>query len=327
MINPNRYDDMVYRRCGQSGLLLPAISLGLWHNFGSIDDYSNSKEMLLEAFNLGITHFDVANNYGPIPGEAEATLGRILTEELRGYRDEIVISTKAGWEMWPGPYGTLGSKKHLSASLDKSLRRMGLDYVDIFYSHRRDPVTPLEETMGALASAVKQGKALYVGISGYNPLDAKKASTILKSMGVPCLIHQTSYSMLNRNAEDGLIDVLKHEGIGSTAYCPLAQGLLTDKYLDGNIPIGSRASKAMSGLDEATITTELVEKLNKLNEIAANREQTLAQMALAWVLRPNGVTSALIGASKPEQIIENVATLKNITFTSEELEAIEEVLK
>ncbi|MFQ9696604.1 MAG: aldo/keto reductase, partial [Zhenhengia sp.] len=243
MINANRYDKMVYRRCGHSGILLPALSLGLWHNFGKVDNYENSKEMIVTAFNLGITHFDLANNYGPPYGSAEETFGRVLKEDLKGYRDELLISTKAGWDMWPGPYGNFGSRKYLIASLDQSLKRMGLDYVDIFYSHRRDPETPLEETMGALASTVHQGKALYVGISSYNALDTKKAATILKNMGVPCLIHQPSYSIMNRWIEEGLTDVLRQEGIGSIAFCPLDQGLLTSKYLDGTIPEGSRASK------------------------------------------------------------------------------------
>lgn len=285
MINANRYDKMVYRRCGHSGILLPALSLGLWHNFGKVDNYENSKEMILTAFNLGITHFDLANNYGPPYGSAEETFGRVLKEDLKGYRDELLISTKAGWDMWPGPYGNFGSRKYLIASLDQSLKRMGLDYVDIFYSHRRDPETPLEETMGALASTVHQGKALYVGISSYNALDTKKAATILKNMGVPCLIHQPSYSMMNRWIEEGLTDVLRQEGIGSIAFCPLDQGLLTSKYLDGTIPEGSRASKEYSYLSAESITSELLDKIRKLNEVAKRRGQTLAQMALAWTLR------------------------------------------
>lgn len=327
MINANRYDKMIYRRCGHSGILLPALSLGLWHNFGKVDDYENSKAMILTAFNLGITHFDLANNYGPPYGSAEETFGQVLKQELKGYRDELLISTKAGWDMWPGPYGNLGSRKYLLASLDQSLKRMGLDYVDIFYSHRRDPDTPLEETMGALATAVHQGKALYVGISSYNPLDTKKAATILKNMGVPCLIHQPSYSMTNRWIEDGLIDVLKQEGIGSIAFCPLDQGLLTNKYLDGNIPLDSRASKEHSYLNAESITPELLTKLRQLNEVAKRRNQTLAQMALAWTLREGGVTSALIGASRPAQIEENVKALDNLEFSREELVMIDHIIK
>ncbi|MDU6360232.1 L-glyceraldehyde 3-phosphate reductase [Zhenhengia yiwuensis] len=327
MINANRYDKMVYRRCGHSGILLPALSLGLWHNFGKVDNYENSKEMILAAFNLGITHFDLANNYGPPYGSAEETFGRVLKEDLKGYRDELLISTKAGWDMWPGPYGNFGSRKYLIASLDQSLKRMGLDYVDIFYSHRRDPETPLEETMGALASTVHQGKALYVGISSYNALDTKKAATILKNMGVPCLIHQPSYSMMNRWIEEGLTDVLRQEGIGSIAFCPLDQGLLTSKYLDGTIPEGSRASKEYSYLSAESITSELLDKIRKLNEVAKRRGQTLAQMALAWTLREGGVTSALIGASHKAQIEENVKALDNLEFSREELIMIDHIVK
>ncbi len=327
MINANRYDKMVYRRCGHSGILLPALSLGLWHNFGKVDNYENSKEMILTAFNLGITHFDLANNYGPPYGSAEETFGRVLKEDLKGYRDELLISTKAGWDMWPGPYGNFGSRKYLIASLDQSLKRMGLDYVDIFYSHRRDPETPLEETMGALASAVHQGKALYVGISSYNALDTKKAATILKNMGVPCLIHQPSYSMMNRWIEEGLTDVLRQEGIGSIAFCPLDQGLLTSKYLDGTIPEGSRASKEYSYLSAESITPQLLDKIRKLNEVAKKRGQTLAQMALAWTLREGGVTSALIGASHKAQIEENVKALDNLEFSREELIMIDHIVK
>ncbi|MDU6854182.1 MAG: L-glyceraldehyde 3-phosphate reductase [Zhenhengia sp.] len=327
MINANRYDKMVYRRCGHSGILLPALSLGLWHNFGKVDNYENSKEMILTAFNLGITHFDLANNYGPPYGSAEETFGRVLKEDLKGYRDELLISTKAGWDMWPGPYGNFGSRKYLIASLDQSLKRMGLDYVDIFYSHRRDPETPLEETMGALASTVHQGKALYVGISSYNALDTKKAATILKNMGVPCLIHQPSYSIMNRWIEEGLTDVLRQEGIGSIAFCPLDQGLLTSKYLDGTIPEGSRASKEHSYLSAESITSELLDKIRKLNEVAKRRGQTLAQMALAWTLREGGVTSALIGASHKAQIEENVKALDNLEFSREELIMIDHIVK
>ena len=283
--------------------------------------------MILTAFNLGITHFDLANNYGPPYGSAEETFGRVLKEDLKGYRDELLISTKAGWDMWPGPYGNFGSRKYLIASLDQSLKRMGLDYVDIFYSHRRDPETPLEETMGALASTVHQGKALYVGISSYNALDTKKAATILKNMGVPCLIHQPSYSMMNRWIEEGLTDVLRQEGIGSIAFCPLDQGLLTSKYLDGTIPEGSRASKEYSYLSAESITSELLDKIRKLNEVAKRRGQTLAQMALAWTLREGGVTSALIGASHKAQIEENVKALDNLEFSREELIMIDHIVK
>lgn len=292
-----------------------------------VDNYENSKEMILTAFNLGITHFDLANNYGPPYGSAEETFGRVLKEDLKGYRDELLISTKAGWDMWPGPYGNFGSRKYLIASLDQSLKRMGLDYVDIFYSHRRDPETPLEETMGALASAVHQGKALYVGISSYNALDTKKAATILKNMGVPCLIHQPSYSMMNRWIEEGLTDVLRQEGIGSIAFCPLDQGLLTSKYLDGTIPEGSRASKEYSYLSAESITPQLLDKIRKLNEVAKKRGQTLAQMALAWTLREGGVTSALIGASHKAQIEENVKALDNLEFSREELIMIDHIVK
>ena len=327
MINANRYDKMVYRRCGHSGILLPALSLGLWHNFGKVDNYENSKEMILAAFNLGITHFDLANNYGPPYGSAEETFGRVLKEDLKGYRDELLISTKAGWDMWPGPYGNFGSRKYLIASLDQSLKRMGLDYVDIFYSHRRDPETPLEDSMGALSYTVHQGKALYVGISSYNALDTKKAATILKNMGVPCLIHQPSYSMMNRWIEEGLTDVLRQEGIGSIAFCPLDQGLLTSKYLDGTIPEGSRASKEYSYLSAESITSELLDKIRKLNEVAKRRGQTLAQMALAWTLREGGVTSALIGASHKAQIEENVKALDNLEFSREELIMIDHIVK
>ncbi|MGL4362082.1 MAG: L-glyceraldehyde 3-phosphate reductase [Cellulosilyticaceae bacterium] len=327
MIDSARYDNMVYKRCGNSGLLLPAISLGLWHNFGNVDAYENSKDMVLQAFNLGITHFDLANNYGPPAGSAEEVFGQILQEELKEYRDELIISTKAGWEMWPGPYGNNGSRKYLLASLDQSLKRMGIDYVDIFYSHRRDINTPLEETMGALATAVQQGKALYVGISSYNTLDTKKACSILKNMGVPCLVHQPSYSMLNRGIEDGLIDMLKQIGMGSVAFCPLAQGLLTDKYLGGSIPENSRAAKEHGALKEEHITEEVLDKVTKLNQIAIRRGQTLAQMAIAWTIRPGGVTSAIIGASNPRQIVENVKALDNMIFTEEELNEIEEILK
>ena len=319
----NRYNEMIYNRCGKSGLKLPAISLGLWHNFGGVDIYENSRAMVWRAFDLGITHFDLANNYGPPPGSAEENFGRILKSDLSGYRDEMIISTKAGYRMWPGPYGEWGSRKNLLSSLDQSLKRMNLDYVDIFYSHRPDPETPLEETMSALDQAVKQGKALYAGISSYNSEQTKKASDILKRLGTPCLIHQPSYSILNRWIEDGLQEVLGEEGIGSIAFCPLAQGLLTNKYLSG-IPEDSRAAKPWGFLKKDRITEEVLLKIKLLNEIASNRGQSLAQMSLAWVLRNNKVTSALIGASKVSQIEENVKALEKLDFTQDELTRIDD---
>ena len=321
----NRYSVMKYNRCGRSGLKLPAISLGLWHNFGGVDVFENSRAMIRRAFDLGITHFDLANNYGPPPGSAEENFCKILKLDFKGYRDEMIISTKAGHNMWPGPYGEWGSKKHLIASLDQSLKRMGLDYVDIFYSHRPDPETPLEETMAALDLAVRQGKALYVGISKYDEHQTKKAAAILRQLGTPCLIHQPSYSMLNRWIENGLQDVLEEEGIGTIAFCPLAQGLLTDKYLNG-IPAHSRAASQHGFLKADDVTEEVVAKVRSLNEIAKERGQSLAQMALAWVLRGGRVTSALIGASKVSQIEENVAALNNLEFSQEELRRIDEIL-
>lgn len=321
-----RYDSMVYNRCGESGLKLPAISLGLWHNFGGVDVFENSRAMIRRAFDLGITHFDLANNYGPPPGSAEENFGRILKEDLAGYRDEMIISTKAGYRMWPGPYGEWGSKKYLIASLDQSLKRMDIDYVDIFYSHRPDPDTPLEETMSALDLAVRQGKALYVGISSYDADQTKEAIEILNELGTPCLIHQPSYSMFNRWIEDGLQDVLEEEGVGSIAFCPLAQGLLTDKYLSG-VPGDSRAAKPTGALSSNEITGDKLEKIKALNYMAAERGQSLAQMALAWVLRDGKVTSALIGASKVGQIEENVEALNNLKFTEEELTKIDNILK
>lgn len=318
----DRYKTMKYNRCGRSGLKLPAISLGLWWNFGGVDTLENSRAMILRAFDLGITHFDLANNYGPPVGSAEQTFGRILKQDMIGYRDELVISTKAGWGMWPGPYGDWGSRKYLVASLDQSLQRMGLDYVDIFYSHRPDPETPLEETMGALDHIVRQGKALYVGISSYSAEQTAKASAILKNLGTPCLIHQPSYSIFNRWIEDGLLDVLGDDGIGCIAFTPLAQGLLTNKYL-GGIPEGSRIAKPHTYIKADQITEDKVAKVRKLNDIAGARGQSLAQMALAWVLRDPRVTSALIGASKVEQIDENVAALNNLAFSAEELAAID----
>lgn len=321
----NRYDIMKYNRVGRSGLKLPAVSLGLWHNFGGVDSLENSRAIIHKAFDLGITHFDLANNYGPPPGSAEENFGRILKQDLAAYRDEMVISTKAGYHMWKGPYGEWGSRKYMLSSLDQSLKRMGLDYVDIFYHHRPDPDTPLEETMGALDSVVRQGKALYAGISNYKADQAREAIRILKQLGTPCLIHQPSYSMLNRWIEDGLQDVLEEEGVGSIVFSPLAQGLLSDKYLTG-IPEDSRAAKAHGFLKAKDVTEEKLDKIKKLNGLAQQRGQTLAQMAIAWILRGNRVTSVLVGASKVSQIEDNVAALNNLEFTSDELNRIEEIL-
>jgi L-glyceraldehyde 3-phosphate reductase len=324
--NPQRYEEMPYRRVGRSGLRLPAVSLGLWYNFGGVDVEANARAMLRRSFDLGITHFDLANNYGPPPGSAEELLGRALKTDFAGYRDELIISTKAGWRMWPGPYGEYGSRKYLLASLDQSLMRMGLDYVDIYYSHRPDTRTPLEETMGALDSAVRQGKALYVGISSYNAEQTRRAAAILRDLGTPCLIHQPSYSMFDRWIEDdGLLDVLDEEGIGCIVFSPLKQGLLTDKYLHG-IPEGSRAKKEGSYFREKDVDEALVEKARRLNEIAKERGQSLAQMALAWTLRRPQVTSVLIGASSVDQIEENVAMLDHAEFSDDELARIEEIV-
>ena len=319
-----RYDKMHYRRCGASGLLLPAVSLGLWHNFGSNGNFDTMTDMCRTAFDCGITHFDLANNYGPVPGAAEENFGRILKKTFQGYRDELIISTKAGYDMWPGPYGNWGSKKYLVASLDQSLKRMGLDYVDIFYHHRPDPDTPLEETARALDGIVKSGKALYVGISNYNAEQTKRAVQILRENGTPCLIHQMKYSMFNRAPENGLLAVLKEEGVGSIAFCPLAQGLLTDKYLHG-IPDGSRATKSVF-LHESDVTPQVIDKVSRLNEVAARRGQTLAQMALSWVLRENQVTTVLIGASKVKQIEDNVKIIGHLDFSEEEILTIEKIL-
>lgn len=321
-----RYEEMKYNRCGKSGILLPAISLGLWHNFGEINSFENCREMIKTAFDLGITHFDLANNYGPPYGSAEESFGKILNKDLKNYRDELIISSKAGYDMWPGPYGDHGSRKYLVASLDQSLKRMGLDYVDIFYHHRPDPETPIEETMTALDHLVRQGKALYVGLSNYNAEQTKKAVKILKELGTPCLIHQASYSMFNRWIENGLQDVLKEDGVGTIAFMPLQQGLLTNKYLK-EIPKDSRAASGSKFLHESDITEEKINKVRELNEIASQRGQSLAQMALAWVLREGRVTSALIGASRPSQIIENVQAINNLEFSREELELIEKILK
>jgi len=320
-----RYQQMVYNRCGRSGIKLPAISLGLWHNFGGVDMFENCRQMLWKAFDSGITHFDLANNYGPPLGSAEETFGNILKNDFAHYRDEMIISTKAGYYMWPGPYGDWGSKKYLVSSLDQSLKRMQLDYVDIFYSHRPDPETPVEETMAALNHIVRQGKALYVGISNYKADQAKIAISILNELGTPCLIHQPKYSMFERWVEDGLLNVLEEQGVGCIAFSPLAQGLLTNKYLNG-IPEGSRASKAHGFLKPEMITDEKISKVQKLNAIAESRRQTLAQMALAWVLKDKRVTSVLIGASSVEQLDDNLETLNKLEFSEEELSKIESIL-
>ncbi len=316
-----RYDQMTYRRCGRSGLRLPAISLGLWHNFGHDRPLELGRSIVRRAFDLGITHFDLANNYGPPYGSAEENFGRLLATDLRPYRDELIVSTKAGYDMWPGPYGEWGSRKYLLASLDQSLRRLGLDYVDIFYSHRLDPDTPLEETMGALDAAVRQGKALYAGISSYSAGKTREAAAVLRGLGTPLLIHQPSYSLLNRWIEDGVLDALEDEGIGCIAFSPLAQGLLTDKYL-GGVPEGSRASRGVY-FTRDLITDETVAKVRALNELAAGRGQSLAQTAIAWVLRDPRVTSALVGASSVAQLEANVAALDRLEFTDDELAEID----
>ena len=321
----SRYEEMEYRRSGRSGLKLPAVSLGLWHNFGGVDTVATAREMVLRAFDLGVTHFDLANNYGPPPGSAEETFGQILRKDLAPYRDELIISSKAGYYMWSGPYGEWGSRKYLIASLDQSLRRMGLEYVDIFYSHRPDPETPLEETMAALDQVVRQGKALYVGISSYTPEQTQRAAAILRQLGTPCLIHQPAYSMFRRWVEDGLLDVLAEEGIGCIAFSPLAQGLLSNKYLAG-VPEDSRAAKPHGFLKTDQITEQRMAQVRALNEIAAGRGQTLAQMAIAWVLRHPGMTSALVGASRVSQVEDNVAALRNLAFGADELAAIEGIL-
>jgi len=321
----NRYEKMKYLRCGRSGVLLPRVALGLWHNFGSVDPLENQKKILFKAFDSGITHFDLANNYGPVPGSAEENFGRILKSDLQSYRDEMIISTKAGYTMWDGPYGDWGSRKYLVSSLDQSLKRMGLEYVDIFYHHRPDPHTPLEETMGALSDMVKQGKALYVGLSNYRSEDTRKAAEILRKNGTPCLIHQPRYNMFDRWVEeDGLLDTLKEEGIGCITFSPLAQGVLTDRYLNG-IPAGSRATKNVF-LKESDITEMKMEKVKKLNEVAIGRGQTLAEMALSWVLRKDRVTTVLIGASKESQIEDNIKIVEKLDFSEDELDAIETIL-
>lgn len=323
--NPSRYDSMTYQRSGRSGLLLPALSLGLWHNFGDVDDYLTAKGIVLKAFDMGITHFDLANNYGPPPGSAETNFGKMLKEELASHRDELIISSKAGYTMWDGPYGDWGSRKYLLASLDQSLQRMGLEYVDIFYSHRPDPNTPLEETMGALASAVQQGKATYVGISNYGPDQARAACQLLREMGTPCLIHQPKYSMFERWVEDGLLDVLEDEGVGCIPFSPLAQGLLTNRYLDG-IPADSRAAKSHGFLTEDRITPEVLQTVRSLNDIATARGQSLSQMAIAWLLKDPRITTVLIGVSSTGQLEQNLACLENREFSTEELEQIEGIL-
>ena len=320
-----RYDVMRYNRCGRSGLKLPAVALGRWHNFGGMDPFENCRALIHRAFDLGVTHFDLANNYGPPPGSAEEVFGRIVRQDLARYRDELVISTKAGWDMWPGPYGDWGSRKYLIASLDQSLKRMGLDYVDIFYHHRPDPETPLEETMGVLDYIVRSGRALYIGVSSYSPEQTRRAAQILRELGTPCLIHQPSYNMFDRWIEHGLLSVLGEEGIGCIVFCPLAQGLLTDRYLNG-IPEDSRAAKPHGYLSCDDVTEETLTKVHSLNTIARMRGQTMAQMALAWNLRHPGVTSVLIGASRVSQINQNVATLAKLEFTEEELDAIDRVL-
>jgi len=322
---PTRYQDMPYRRCGRSGLLLPAVSLGLWHNFGDVDAFDNGRAIVRLAFDRGITHFDLANNYGPPPGAAETHFGRLLREDFHAHRDELIISTKAGYVMWDGPYGNWGSKKYLTASLDQSLQRLGLEYVDIFYHHRPDPATPLAETMGALDLLVRQGKALYVGLSNYRPAEAAEAIGILRALGTPCLIHQPRYSMLERWVEDGLLDVLEREGVGCIPFSPLAQGMLTDKYLQG-IPADSRVAKASGFLQESQLTPERLTQIRALNAVARQRGQSLAPMALAWLLKDPRVTSVLIGASRPSQLADSLRCLESAPFAAEELATLNHIL-
>lgn len=324
LANSQRYENMMYNRTGKSGILLPALSLGLWHNFGFIDSIQNARNVLRCAFDLGITHFDLANNYGPPYGSAEENFGTILKKDFKNYRDELFIASKAGYDMWPGPYGNLGSRKYLISSLDQSLKRMGLDYVDIFYHHRPDPDTPLEETMGALADIVRQGKALYVGISNYKPKETQEAAQILKHLNVPFILHQARYSMFDRWVEDGLLDTLEANGVGCIAFSPLAQGMLTNKYLNG-IPKESRAAKDLTFLNVETVNST-IDKVKKLNTIAENRNQKLSQMALAWILRQPQVASVLIGASSPDQLKENVKALDDLQFSKEELDLIDRIL-
>ena len=326
LASSTRYDSMTYARCGRSGLYLPAVSLGLWHNFGGVDAYETGRAIVRRAFDRGVTHFDLANNYGPPPGSAEENFGKMLREDLNPYRDEIVISTKAGYRMWPGPYGEWGSRKYLLSSLDQSLQRMGIPYVDIFYSHRPDPDTPLEETLGAVATAVRQGKAIYAGISNYTAAQTREACRILRDFGCPCLIHQPKYSMYERWVEAELLDVLEQEGVGCIPFSPLAQGLLTDRYLHG-IPEGSRASKPHGFLKSNQVTPERIGQSQRLNEIAKRRGQSLAQLALSWVLRDSRITTVLIGASRVEQLDQNLGCLDKRDFSQDELAAIEEILK
>lgn len=324
--NPNRYDHAQYNRCGKSGLLLPAISLGLWHNFGDTESFENGRKIIRSAFDRGVTHFDLANNYGVPPGSAEENFGKILRKDFPGYlRDELIISSKAGWRMWPGPYGEFNSRKYLVASLDQSLKRMGVDYVDIFYSHRPDPDTPMEETMMALDSIVRSGKALYAGISSYDAAQSARAFEILKSLGTPCLIHQPKYSMLDRWVEDGLLDTLEQYGVGCIVFSPLAQGLLSGKYLNG-IPEDSRAKNPTGFLKESEVTERRIKQMRALNEIAAARGQSLSQMAIAWLLKDGRVTSVLVGVSREEQLLDNLGALNNLKFDTDELLAIEGVL-
>lgn len=324
--NSKRYDTMQYNRCGNSGLLIPLISLGLWHNFGGVDIYENSKKMIFKAFDLGITHFDLANNYGPPPGSAEETFGKIIRTELKSYRDEMIISSKAGYNMWAGPYGEWGSRKYMISSCDQSLKRLGLDYIDIFYSHRPDPDTPIEETMMALDQIVRSGKALYVGISNYSAKESQKAFDILNSLGTPCIVHQPKYNMFNRQVEDELLDVLENNGVGSVVFSPLYQGLLSDKYLKG-IPKDSRVAKAHGFLQSSEITSGKIKKIEKLNSIAVKRGQKMSQLALSWVLRDQRITSVIIGASKISHIEEAVGIQSKLEFTIEELNSIEKILK
>jgi L-glyceraldehyde 3-phosphate reductase len=321
----DRYQSMTYNRCGRSGLKLPAVSLGLWHNFGGVDAYETGRAIVRRAFDRGVTHFDLANNYGPPPGSAEESFGKMLREDLGRFRDELIISTKAGYLMWPGPYGEWGSRKYLLSSLDQSLKRMGLEYVDIFYSHRPDPETPMEETLGAVASAVQQGKALYAGVSNYTAEQTREACRILRDLGCPCLIHQPKYSMFERWVEDGLLDVLEQEGVGCIPFSPLAQGLLSTRYLNG-IPVDSRAGKPHGFLKSEQVTAERVQQARRLNEIAERRGQSLAQMALAWVLRDPRITTVLIGASSLVQLEQNLGCLEKRDFSPEELAAIEKIL-
>ncbi len=325
--SPTRYDSMIYNRCGNSGLQLPAISLGLWHNFGGVDVFENGRAIIRSAFNNGITHIDLANNYGPPPGSAEENFGAILKKDFKGFlRDELIISSKAGYTMWPGPYGDWGSRKYLFASLNQSLQRLQLDYVDIFYSHRPDPNTPLEETMQALHDIVKSGKAVYIGLSNYHHAEAKRAIEILNNLGTPCLIHQPKYSMFERWVEDGLMDLLKENGVGCIPFSPLAQGILTDKYLKGDIPLQSRAAKDHGALQASTITPALLAQITALNEIAQKRGQSLAQMALAWILKDRRITTVLVGVSSVDQLHNNLAALNHLTFDKQELIDIEQIL-